>query len=78
LDDSLISESKWSIRNSEKMLQPAPDGISFRPGSRIVHSIMGPGEVLDIDRDQAAYVIKFDDLATLRKISFKANLAAEG
>jgi len=38
---------------------------------------MGTGEVVDIDRDTAAYVIKFDNIGTLRKINFKAKLEAE-
>jgi hypothetical protein len=36
--------------------------------------IMGPGKVVDIERDKVAYVIKFDNIETLRKISFKAKL----
>jgi DNA helicase-2/ATP-dependent DNA helicase PcrA len=39
---------------------------------------MGAGEVIDIDRDRAAYLIKFDELVTPRNISFKAALAPEG
>jgi DNA helicase-2/ATP-dependent DNA helicase PcrA len=30
--------------------------------------------VIDIDRDKLAYVIRFDDLPTPRKISFQAKL----
>jgi len=74
LDETLISETNWSITSSEKWMEAAVAAPSFRPGDRIVHNIMGAGEIVDIDRDSAAYVIKFDGLGTDRKISIKANL----
>ena len=74
LDDSLISETNWHIASNEKMLEATSAGPAFKPGDRVVHSIMGAGEVVDIDSDKAAYVIKFDDIGTLRKINFKARL----
>ncbi len=48
--------------------------VLLQTGDRVVHSIMGPGEVVDIDRDKAAYMIKFDNIETLRKINFKVKL----
>lgn len=77
LDETLISETNWNITSSEKLMEAAVAAPSFRPGDRIVHGIMGAGEIMDIDRDHAAYVIRFDGLETDRKISFKANLEAE-
>jgi hypothetical protein len=35
---------------------------------------MGSGTVTDIDSDGACYIIKFDALATSRRISFRAKL----
>jgi len=77
LDESLIAETNWSIESSEKMLDSSPGISLFQPGDRIVHSILGAGEVTDIDLDQAAYIIKFDELTTPRRISFRAKLEAE-
>ncbi len=77
LDDSLVYDTNWHINSSEKRLKASAARLSFKPGDRIVHSIMGAGEVVAIDRDQAAYLIKFDNLGTLRKISFKAKLEAQ-
>lgn len=74
LDDSLVYETNWNITSSEKMLATQASGPAFKPGDRVVHSIMGAGTVVDIDRDKAAYVIKFDDLGTVRKINFKVKL----
>lgn len=78
LDDSLVYETNWNITSSEKMLAAQASGPAFKPGDRVVHGIMGAGAVVDIDRDKAAYVIKFDNLGTVRKINFKAKLEAEG
>ncbi|HWP96356.1 MAG TPA: hypothetical protein VN426_05860, partial [Syntrophomonadaceae bacterium] len=69
----LINEANWNIASNERMLETSFEP-SFKAGDRIIHSIMGAGEVVDIDRDQAVYVIKFDDLETQRKISFKVKL----
>ncbi|SEP39513.1 ATP-dependent helicase [Propionispora vibrioides] len=77
LDDSLVYETNWNITSSEKMLAAQASGPVFKPGDRIVHSILGSGAVIDIEYDKAAYVIKFDDLGTMRKINFKAKLEAE-
>lgn len=38
---------------------------------------VGTGKIVDIDNNKAAYVIKFNEISTLRKISFKAKLFAE-
>ena len=74
LDDSLVSETHWSIANNEKMLEAISSEPAFQPGDRVVHSVMGAGEVVEVDSDKAAYAIQFDGLETLRKISFKAQL----
>ncbi|MDR3562485.1 MAG: 3'-5' exonuclease [Negativicutes bacterium] len=76
LDDSLVYETNWNITSSEKMLEANSSGPAFTPGDRVVHSIMGAGEVVDVDGDKAAYVIKFDTIETMRKINFKAKLEA--
>lgn len=77
LEESLVSQTNWAIHSSERMLEAATAGNLYQVGDRIVHGIMGPGTVLEVDRDQAAYRIKFDDLDTPRNISFKARMATE-
>jgi len=77
LDDRLMHETNWNISSSEHRLAASASNPTFKPGDRIIHSIMGAGEVADIDRDKLAYLIKFDGLETLRKISFKVSLEAE-
>ncbi|EGW39041.1 hypothetical protein DOT_3048 [Desulfosporosinus sp. OT] len=38
---------------------------------------MGAGEVMGINREKAAYLIKFDGLETVRSISLRAKIEAE-
>lgn len=76
LEESLVCEANWRIGSSEKMLDTLASEVSFKPGDRVVHNIMGAGEILGIDRDQAAYLVKFDQLGTPRKISFRVKLEA--
>ncbi len=77
LDAGLVQETNRNIREHEKMLETIAAGPAFQPGDRVVHSILGRGEVVDIDRDKAAYTIRFDGIGTPRKINFKAKLDRE-
>ena len=77
LDAGLVRETNRNIRDNEKMLETIASGPVFQPGDRVVHSILGAGEVVDIDRDKAAYAIRFDGLDTPRKINFTAKLDRE-
>lgn len=74
LDEGLISQAMWKISGSERMLELCSAELDLKPGDRVLHQIMGAGEVLEIDRDAAASLIKFDGLCTPRKISFKVQL----
>ena len=52
----------------------APKKAAFAKGDRVLHRILGEGEILAINSDKGAYVIKFEDIDTPREISFKAKL----
>jgi len=77
LNESLVYEARANITSSERALESFASQRSFKPGDRIVHSIMGTGQIIDVDRDNAVYLIQFDELKTPRKISFKVKLKAE-
>jgi DNA helicase-2/ATP-dependent DNA helicase PcrA len=77
LDPRLVSDAKLSVESNEKVLELHSRGPAFGPGDRVVHSIMGAGEILGIDRGSGAYVVKFDDIPTPRKISMTAKLERE-
>ncbi|WP_042331479.1 UvrD-helicase domain-containing protein [Desulfosporosinus orientis] len=77
LDEGLVKESNWQIGSSEKLIEAKSSEFPFQPGDRIVHSIMGAGEVMGINREKAAYLIKFDNLGTVRNISLRAKIEGE-
>lgn len=77
LSDDLLSECNWKISNSEKTLKVLAAALSFEIGDRVVHNILGAGEVVDINRNKSAYIIKFEKIPTLRNISFKAKLVPQ-
>jgi DNA helicase-2/ATP-dependent DNA helicase PcrA len=74
LEPRLVCEARAAIDASDKMLERLSAAPSFAPGDRIVHSVMGPGEVVAIDADKNAYTVKFDKIPTPRKISMKTKL----
>ena len=78
LPDSLVAESGWHIGSSERAMEVAATQKPLSVGDRVVHSVMGPGEIVGIDYVKSAYQIQFDELGTVRAISFKARLIPEG
>lgn len=72
--EKLLDETKELIRDNEKYLPENIEKNIFEAGSRIRHPVMGEGTIVDIDMSKNAYIISFDGLETVRKISFKAKL----
>ena len=60
--------SKWIKRES------AEKQAALAPGDKIRHRIMGEGEILGLNTDKGAYLIKFEGLDTPREISFKVKM----
>lgn len=77
LEPRLVMEAQSAIEASDKILERLSAAPSFAPGDRIVHSIMGAGEIIGIDTEKNAYLIKFDKLSTQRRISMKTKLERE-
>jgi DNA helicase-2/ATP-dependent DNA helicase PcrA len=75
LPESLVWEAGKAIRISEQSLAAAKP--AFQPGERVLHGVMGPGTVLEVDVAGAAYTIQFDDLPTPRRISFRVHLVGQ-
>ncbi len=72
--ERLISETKQYLKLAEKMLDNCSDKALFSVGKRVSHNIFGVGTIEALDMDKQAYLIKFDELKTARKISFKIEL----
>ena len=58
---------------SEKYL-PEGEFTPFAVGQRVVHAILGPGTVIEVDTAKGAHVVRFDGMPTPRAISFRAKL----
>ncbi len=71
--DGLIREARSYIENSRNWLIEDETTL-LAVGTRIRHNIFGPGSVLELDKDRSAYVIRFDNLSTPRRISFRVKL----
>ena len=72
-----VRKDAWSyIQGMEKRIiqGSAEKKAAFAKGDKVLHRIMGEGEILAINADKGAYVIKFEDIETPREISFKAKL----
>ena len=53
----------------------AQDGqLPFGPGDRVKHAVFGPGEIVAVDEEKSAWVIRFDSLPTPRSIAFRIPL----
>ena len=74
LREGLIEETRAYIRQSSAWLSGEEDGTLLRPGTRVSHAIFGTGTIEEINSEKNAYIIRFDELPTPRKISVKAKL----
>ena len=74
LPPQLIARTRLYISESESVLQKKDTLSALSEGDTVEHGILGRGKVLAIDRTAATYTIKFEKVATPRKMSFKAPL----
>ena len=74
MDENLIREAKAHIRLSDRGLRPEKDDTLLKEGDRIRHRIFGPGTITGVDTDRSAYIIRFDDMDTDRRITFRAKI----
>lgn len=74
LDPALKAETQRYISSAHNRLKGLSGQQRLNVGDRVRHDIMGNGVIEDIDEERMAYVVKFDELPTTRKINFNANL----
>ena len=72
--EGLIREARAYIDSSQRRLPEDEHTAAFQPGQRVKHFVFGVGTVLDVDWDKGAHVVRFDDMSTPRRISFRAGL----
>ena len=74
--EELIRDARSYIAASESRL-PTGEFEPFLPGQRVLHPILGPGTVVETDLVKGTHLVRFDNLPTLRAISFRAKLEKE-
>lgn len=81
LDEALVADAVQYIRLSEQQTEPRAADTEhtgyFCVGDRVVHRILGAGEVIEVRAAQQFYMIKFDAKETERTISFRVPLQKE-
>ena len=73
-NDTLIKSAREYIAYTEKYLPENVEKDLFQIGDRIRHNHFGKGIIQSIDIEKGAYLIRFDDIETPRKISFHVKL----
>ena len=74
LREGLVREAREYIEASDARLAAGEAQSAFSVGDRVLHSVFGPGEILALDSEKAAYIIKFDGIGTPRAIAFRVKL----
>lgn len=74
LPEHLIKKSMVEIEASEAKLEKLSKLTGLVIGDKVSHNILGVGQILEIDETKHVYTVKFENVATPRKMSFKAPL----
>lgn len=73
-NDTLVADAREYIAYQEKYMPENLEDTLLPVDTRVQHEYFGEGSILEVDVDKGAYVVKFDDIATPRSISFRARL----
>ena len=71
---SPITPCRLMKASSERYMPQDDSAITFSVGQRVRHQMFGPGTVVEVDMERGAHVVQFDEVATPRRISFRAKL----
>ena len=72
--EGLIREAEDYIAATQRFFPAEDSDTVFAVGQRVRHLMFGEGTVLEVDRENGAHLVQFDDMPTPRKISFRAKL----
>ena len=74
LPPQLVAKTKLYIQESDSILAKKAELADLAEGDVVEHKILGRGTIIAIDQTAATYTVKFEKVATPRKMSFKAPL----
>lgn len=72
--EGLIRETEGYIASTQRFFPTQDSDNVFPVGQRVRHLMFGEGTVLEVDVENGAHLVQFDDMPTPRKISFRAKL----
>ena len=70
----LLKEAESYIQLVDSHFRRSDHAAVFHIGDRIRHRAFGLGTIQDVDLDQSAYTIRFDDLPTERRLSLRVKM----
>lgn len=70
----LLKEAESYIQLVDSHFRRSDDAAVFHIGDRVRHRAFGLGTIHDVDLDQSAYTIRFDDLPTERRLSLRVKM----
>ena len=74
LKAGLLKEAESYIQLVDSRFRHSDDAAVFHIGDRVRHRAFGLGTVQDVDLDQSAYTIRFDELPTERRLSLRVKM----
>ena len=74
--EGLLKAARGYAESSNRALPPDDGAVLLPVGQRVRHFVFGLGRVLDVDLNRRAHLVRFDDMETPRRISFRAKLEA--
>ncbi len=72
--EDLIKETKEYIGITERVMKGQDSVTRLPEGTRVKHAVFGDGEIIGVDVEKNAYIVKFDGQHTERLISFRVKL----
>ena len=70
----LLKEAESYIQLVDSHFKRSDDAAVFHIGDRVRHRAFGLGTIQNVDLDQSAYTIRFDDLPTERRLSLRVKM----
>lgn len=70
----LLKEAESYIQLVDSHFRRSDEAAVFHIGDRVRHRAFGLGTIQDVDLDQSAYTIRFDDIPTERRLSLRVKM----
>ncbi len=76
--EDLLAHTMQSVNSRIALKRPLKESEILNPGDRVRHKVFGEGTVMETDLEKLSYLIHFDGLDTVRRLSVKAQLEKTG